>query len=159
MKKKVLLGFIPLQVFLVIAALWFFNSYEIKPVLKLPPKDSTIIEFKEGFSIDPIFYITSAEKMEVNMVVGHLLDSIYFKSIKVSVISINNPRQSIGLIQVLAYTDTICNEDMNRSLMSAVSFSDLPDHYKWMSGKRDFNAMGFLFDLASQFSRNGAWGI
>ena len=46
----------------------------------------------------------------------------------------------------MAYTDTICNEDLNQSLVNAINFGDLPEHYRWMSGKRDFNAMGFLFE-------------
>lgn len=144
--KKVLLALTPLLIVLIIGGLWFFNSYEIKSVLKLPPKDSTAIEFKEGFSIDPVFYINSDESMNVNMVVGHLSDSIYFKSLQVSVISMDNPGQSINLNQVLAYADTICNEDLNRSLVSAISFDDLPEHYRWMWGKRDFNALGFSFE-------------
>jgi len=61
----------------------------------------------------------------------------------------DSPSQKIILTHVLAYTDTVFDEDINRSFVRARNFAELPLHYKSMSRQRDFNCLCFLFETGN----------
>ena len=146
MKKKLLIRLLGSCFCLTIGGLWFINTYEYQSFLKLPERESTYIILDDTLTIEPFFYIASPTRLDVNLGVEHLSDSILFKSLDVSITSVDDPRQRIEMTHILAYKDTICNEDINSSYVSALSFADLAPHYKAMSKKRDFNSIRFFFE-------------
>ena len=131
---------------LVLAALWFDNSYEYKSILDLPSQKSNLVTLEDTLVIDPVFYIESTTQFNVNLVVKHLSDSIRFTSLDVTISSGDCSGQKIILTHVLAYTDTVFDEDINRSYVPAGTFTELPLHYKSMSRGRDFNCLRFFFE-------------
>ena len=145
MRWRLLILFLAHGFFLAIGGLCFLNSYEYKSYLGLPD-DLNYILPGDSLVISPYFYIASDTRFDVNVIVEHLSGSLRFKNFDVSIISVDKPKQTISLTHVLAYQDTICNEDINRSYVQGLTFADLPDHYMLMTPQRDFNSFRFFFE-------------
>src|SRR5262249_46897789 len=114
---------------LLLAASWFYNSYDYRSVLELPSQKSNLVTLEDSLVIDPVFYIASSTKFDVNLVVKQLSDSIRFTTLDVTISSGDSSGQTIILTHVLAYTDTVFDEDINRSYVPARNFAELPLHY------------------------------
>ena len=145
MKKRLIIWILCSGFLLAVGGLCFFNFYEYKSYLKLPD-DLNYVLPGDTLIISPYFYIASDIRFDVNIVVEHLSDSLRFENFDVSIISVDSPKQTINLTHVLAYRDTICNEDINRSYVQGHTIAGLPDHYKLMTPKRDFNSFRFFFE-------------
>jgi hypothetical protein len=130
---------------LLIAAGIFFFDYEYTSVLKLASGEIDI-QLLDTTLIHPYFYFDSQIRLDVNLVIDHLSDTLSFQKLEVAVTSEGNSTQKIELTHVLAYRDTVNWEDVNSSYISSLTFAALPAHYKAMNPKRDFNSFRFFFE-------------
>ena len=148
MKKGLIVyGMIALVFSLVIWGL-YFSFYEFRPVLKLPPAEENQIMLSDSTVITPIFYPDPPARLCAAIYVEHLPDSLYFKEVHISITSTDHPGQEITLTHVLAYKDSVNEEDLNESYVSAFTFDKLPQHYRWMSVNRDRNGLRFYFETS-----------
>src|SRR5580658_4455879 len=97
---------------LLIAAGIFFFDYEYTSVLKLASGEIDI-QLLDTTLIHPYFYFDSQIRLDVNLVIDHLSDTLSFQKLEVAVTSEGNSTQKIELTHVLAYRDTVNWEDVN----------------------------------------------
>ena len=148
MKKSLIVyGIITLVFSLLIWGL-YFNFYEFRSVLKLPPVEENQIILSDSTIITPIFYIDPPAMFCAAIYVEHLADSLYFREVHISITSTDHPDQEINLTHVLAYKDSVNEGDLNQSYVRAYTFEDLPRHYRSMSINRDRNGLRFYFETS-----------